>query len=72
MKQNEIIKVEKTSMYSGCPGFKASVRDCKNPDPSPNHCVRDCGNNKKVLAKIAGITPTMFTLKGRWACLCLH
>ena len=37
MKQNEIIKVEKTSMYSGCPEFKASVRDCKNPDPSPNH-----------------------------------
>ncbi len=69
--------IENTNTYNGWPGLSARVSDCKNPDgsPWPNHWVNDWGNNKKVLANIAGITPAIFTLKGKWlavACLCLH
>ena len=49
------------------PGFKASEKLCKKPNDSlcPNHVDSDAGKSKKVLAKIAGITPAILTLKGR-------
>ena len=57
IKQNEIISAENVSMYKGCPGFNASEIVCKKPNDSacPNQVESEAGNNKKVLAKIAGI-----------------
>ena len=62
-----MIKPAKTSMYKGCPGFKANEKLCKKLKDSfsPNHVDKDAGNNRKVLANIAGITPAIFTLKGK-------
>tara|TARA_B100001027_G_scaffold44112_1_gene28513 strand:+ start:496 stop:675 length:180 start_codon:yes stop_codon:yes gene_type:complete len=54
-------------MYSGCPGFKYSENSCKPPNPSifPNHEDKEAGKRRKVLAKIAGMTPDMFNFSGR-------
>ena len=67
IKQNEIIRAENVRMYRGCPGLSANEIVCRNPKDSacPNHVESEAGNNKKVLAKIAGITPAILTLKGR-------
>ena len=67
IKQNEIIKIENVRMYKGWPGFNAREIVCKNPKDSawPNHVESDAGNNRNVLAKIAGITPAIFTLNGK-------
>ena len=68
MKQKLIINPANTRIYNGCPGFNANEKLCKNPSDSlcPNHVYNDAGKSKKVLAKIAGITPAILTLKGRW------
>ena len=54
-------------MYKGCPGFKYRANSCKPPKPSifPNQEDRVAGNNKKVLANIAGITPDIFNFNGK-------
>ena len=54
-------------MYSGWPGFRYSENSCSPPSPStlPNQDDKDAGNNRNVLAKIAGITPDIFSLSGR-------
>ena len=51
-------------MYNGWPGLSAREKLCRKLSDSfsPNHVDREAGNNKKVLAKIAGITPAIFTL----------
>ena len=68
IKQNEIIKTEKVSIYKGWPGLRAKEIVCKNPKDSacPNQVESEAGNNKNVLAKIAGITPAILTLNGKW------
>ena len=67
IKQNEMMRAENVSMYKGCPGFRAREIVCKKPNDSAsqNHVDSEAGNNKKVLAKIAGITPAIFTLNGK-------
>ena len=67
IKQNEIIRTEKVSMYKGWPGLRAKEIVCKNPKDSacPNQVESEAGNNKNVLAKIAGITPAILTLNGK-------
>ena len=54
-------------MYSGCPGLRYSVNSCNPPKPSilPNQEDKVAGNNKNVLANIAGITPDILSFKGR-------
>ena len=67
IKQNEMMSAEKVKMYKGCPGLSANEIVCKKPKDSacPNHVESEAGNSKKVLAKIAGITPAILTLKGK-------
>ena len=67
IKQKEIMRAANTRIYKGCPGFKANEIDCKNPRDSfcQSHVESDAGNNKNVLAKIAGITPAILTLNGK-------
>ncbi len=60
-------------MYNGVPGISASeMRLSHSPatesEPLPTHCVIDAGNSRIELAKIAGITPAIFTFSGRWLC----
>ena len=75
IKQKLIIKPAKTNMYNGWPGLSAREKLWRKLSDSfsPNHVEREAGNNKKVLAKIAGITPAIFTLKGKWlVCACIN
>ena len=68
MKQKLIINPAKTNIYKGCPGLIANAKVLKKLNDSflPNHSDSEAGKSKKVLAKIAGITPAIFTLNGRW------
>ena len=61
------MSAEKVRMYKGCPGLRANEIVCKKPKDSacPNHVESEAGKSKKVLAKIAGITPAILTLKGK-------
>ncbi|CAI8387079.1 MAG: Uncharacterised protein [Porticoccaceae bacterium UBA1117] len=55
-------------MYNGCPGPISKATSCSQAGaftPWPNHVLIDVGNNNKLLAKIAGITPAMFTFNGK-------
>ncbi|MNN31069.1 hypothetical protein D3C81_1447400 [compost metagenome] len=57
-----------SKMFNGCPGAMACATSCIQPMPSPwpNQAPREAGNSRMLLAKIAGITPAMFTFSGRW------
>ena len=74
-KQKLIINAANTKTYKGWPGFIANEKLCKKLKDSfsPNQVDKEAGNNKKVLAKIAGITPAIFTLNGKWlVCACIN
>ena len=68
MQQKETIRIANNSIYNGDPGARQSVAKSfkpPKPKPVPNHCDKEAGNNKNVLAKIAGITPDIFNLSGK-------
>ena len=58
--------MENTTTYKGCPGLKAKDTSCSHSIPSlcPNQELIDAGKRTILLAKIAGITPDMFTFNG--------
>src|SRR5690606_39440584 len=55
-------------MFNGCPVSSERVICSSHsmPSPWPNQVPSDAGNSRILLAKIAGITPAMLTLRGRW------
>ena len=67
IKQKLIINPAKTRIYSGCPGFNANENseEIQMIHFVQTMLIKKLGITRKVLAKIAGITPAMFTLKGR-------
>ncbi len=58
-----------SSTYNGWPGDRAVVT-CRSqdraPSPLPAQLASVDGNSRMLDAKIAGITPAMFSFSGRW------
>tara|TARA_Y100001001_G_scaffold78948_1_gene77069 strand:+ start:2443 stop:2640 length:198 start_codon:yes stop_codon:yes gene_type:complete len=56
------------SIYTGCPGDNDAAIFCNQSNPSevPNQLAIVAGNKIILDAKIGGITPDMFILKGKW------
>ena len=63
-----MIKPEYMIVYARLPGVSAADTSVRKPMPSDplNHVASVEGKITMLEAKIAGITPAMFTFSGKW------